>query len=345
MEIHSTLFKKYVIIFAILLAVMSSKAQSTVRPLHRKAKKISTVKKDGICASAQSPVLDATKPEIQALSKDTAPPQEAGAEKIETSLLEMFKDQKFQEFLSAHYQDFHKKEKTSKQISVEEQERKRFYTEYLAKYYPKVFVIRQQFFAQMTLDQMVAVLKEIVDVFTEKPWFYFVDKQDEFIIVRYWEYIVDQLSFISDFLRKSYVDMKTKKVIDPKKASSIGSLFGYNRNANQTQKQDVKSLLTALDERQKNAVHEFYALCFDYLIKLFNEGILLRNSRLANRFLQDLDFVMNKLVGSEFEPDYQEVLKTCKELLKILEYKYGLEQYDDLDDDSYPGNHGMARGY
>lgn len=324
---------------------MSSKAQSKVKPQHRKAKKVSALKKNEIFASTPSTVLNADNLEIQTLPKDTAPAQEAGAEKIETSLLEMFKDQKFQEFLSAQYQDFDKKEKTPKQLSVEEQERKRFYTEYLAKYYPKVFVIRQQFFAQMTIDQMVAVLKEIVDVFTEKPWFYFVDKQDEFVIVRYWEYIVDQLSFISDFLRKSYVDMKTKKVMDPKKASSFGSLFGYNRNANQAQKQEVKPLLSALDERQKKAVHEFYALCFDYLIKLFNEGILLKDSRLANRFLQDLDFVMNKLVGSEFEPDYQEVLKTCKELLKILEYKYGLEQYDDLDDDSYPGNHGMARGY
>lgn|GEM_PF-5191551 len=265
-------------------------------------------------------------------------------------VVEMFKDPNFKELLSDQYRDFqkdlsHKKRAVDPKTLEEEQERKRFYTDYLAKYYPKVFVIRNQFFAHMTVDQMVIALQEIVDVFTEKPWFYFVDKQDNFVIVRYWEYIVDQLSFVSDFLRKAYVDSKTGSVVLPQSGVSMfGSPFGSSMQA---RRPAVKSLLQALNERQKKSVHAFYALSFDYLIKLFNEGILLKSTRLASRFLQDLEFVMNKLQGSEFESDYYEVLKTCKELINILRHKYGVEAYDGLDDESFVSRNrsGMRGGY
>lgn len=275
-------------------------------------------------------------------------PQPVTDQKLSAELAEMFKNPNFKEFLSDNYQQLHKGSGHSSRpldpkILQEEQDRKRFYVEYLAKYYPKVFVIRSRFFAHMTLDQMAASLQEIVDVFTEKPWFYFVDKQENFIIVRYWEYIVDQLSFISDFLRKSYADVKTGTIIVPKQGVGVlGSSF-----ASQMQRSAIRPLLAALNERQKKSVYQFYALSFDYLIKLFNEGILLKDTRLASRFLQDLQFVTNQLQGSEFESDYYEVLKTCKELLNILKHKYGVEEYDDLDDESFmrSGRNGMRGGY
>ena len=147
-------------------------------------------------------------------------PQPVADQKLVAELSEMFKNPNFKEFLSDNYQQLHKEpghglRHFDAKYLQEEQDRKRFYQEYLAKYYPKVFVIRSRFFAQMTLDQMTGALQEIVDVFTEKPWFYFVDKQENFVVVRYWEYIVDQLSFVSDFLRKSYADVKAGTVVAP----------------------------------------------------------------------------------------------------------------------------------
>ena len=47
----------------------------------------------------------------------------------------------------------------------------------------------------MTPDQIAKALEDIVDMFTQEPWFYFVDKQQCYIAF-YWEYILDQLSFI-----------------------------------------------------------------------------------------------------------------------------------------------------
>ncbi|MBS1987662.1 hypothetical protein JST56_01590 [Candidatus Dependentiae bacterium] len=277
-------------------------------------------------------------------------PQPVIDQKLTAELAEMFKNPNFKEFLSDNYQQLHKVSDQGlrpldPQALQEEQDRKRFYAEYLAKYYPKVFVIRSRFFAHMTLDQMTAALQEIVDVFTEKPWFYFVDKQDNFVVVRYWEYIVDQLSFVSDFLRKAYADVKAGTVVVPQ--PGVGFFGSPFRFLTQAQRTTIRPLLAALNERQKKSIYEFYALSFDYLIKLFNEGILLKDTRLASRFLHDLEFVMNKLQGSEFEPDYYEVLKTCKELLNILKHKYGVEEYDDVDDESLmrSGGNGMRVGY
>lgn len=282
-----------------------------------------------------SKAQEATKKETPSSSEaNSALLDKKDSEATKTSLSTMFADKNFQEFLSLTYKEFHAEQKNKAQRTKEEEERKRFYTEYLEKYYPKVFVIRRQFFSHMTIDQVIPALQEIIEIFTEKPWFYFTNKKEEFVIVRYWEYIVDQLSFISDFFRKTYIDPLDNKIISPDQISRYGSPYMMNRALSKANRPILKSFFSVLNDRQKRVVHQFYALCFDYLIKLFNEGILLKDSRLANRFLQDLNFVADKLQGSEFEADYQEVLKTCKELLKILEHKYGLDAYEDLDDDS-----------
>ncbi len=247
----------------------------------------------------------------------------------DNSLVKMLKDPQFQAFLESEYGTSFVNKKHPPSTNNLDLLRRCFNKDYLEKYYPKVFVIRERFFSDMSIDHMLVILKEIVEVFAENPWIYFANEKDNFVVIRYWEYIVDQLSFINEFLRKAYFDTSSKKIIAPKHIDS----FSSKMIGGQYPQQNIRPLFIVFDEKQKRVVSEFYALCFDYLIKLFNEGILLKDPKISDRFLCDLDFVMEKLHGSEFEPDYQEVLKTCKELRKILDYKCGIDDYDGLDDD------------
>ncbi|MFH0898494.1 MAG: hypothetical protein V1855_02870 [bacterium] len=200
-----------------------------------------------------------------------------------------------------------------------------FYKDYLQKYYPKVFVIRELFFENMEPEQIALALGDIVALFTQEPWFYFVDKKKQCDLAFYWEYILDQVSFISEFLNIARVDLKTKSVFMPEQEEigfSFGFLFaeqGFSGHAHGM----TKNLFEYLKEQGVEVVFDFYALCFDYVIKLFNENILLKNTRKVERCFSDLKFILKKLDQSVYEKDYQDVLKTCKELMDKLKTKLG----------------------
>ena len=197
-----------------------------------------------------------------------------------------------------------------------------FQSDYLEKYYPKAYVIRESFFACMTPDQLDAALAAVVAILTEKPWYYFADKQDAIKIGTYWEHIVDQCSLISEFLKKARVDLTTNNVFLPEtlKSDLSGNYFGSSY-LQPGKKKLEKGLLLYFKEKNKTAVWDFYALCFDYLIKLFNEGFLLRDLKQVCRYFDELEFVMSKLRGTKYEKSYQEVMKNCKELITLLKNK------------------------
>jgi hypothetical protein len=183
-----------------------------------------------------------------------------------------------------------------------------FYNDYLSKYYPKVFAIRAQFVSSMSPEQIAEALQEITKIFAYQPWFYFVNKQRGFNVARYWEYIIDQCSFINDFFKKARINSETKKV------------FTYSDSGIQA-KNKSQSLYLFLKKINPSAIHNFYALCFDYLIKLFNEGILLKDKEQVNKYFHELEFVIARLRNSKYEIDYQEAIKTCKELKNLLKKK------------------------
>ena len=69
----------------------------------------------------------------------------------------------------------------------------------------------------------------------------------------------------------------------------------------------------------------FRSLCFDYLKKMFNEGILLPDVYQAMTILSELQFVTDKLRSSVYEAEYQEHLRQANELLTMLKQKQGID--------------------
>ena len=200
-----------------------------------------------------------------------------------------------------------------------------FYQEYLAKYYPKALVITNHFFAAMTPEAVEAALQDIVMLLADRPFFYFMNDQKKFKVTAYWECIVDQLSLINEFLCIAYIN-KDRSISFTDDAEQTGF------NAYKPIKRDW--LFDWLLAPGKKVIFDFYALCFDYTIKLFNEGILLPDFTQATRYVGELEWLAEKLRGSIYESDYAEHIKTVKELYDLLKQRMGLtnNQFEEHND-------------
>ena len=205
-----------------------------------------------------------------------------------------------------------------------------FYQDYILQYYPKVFVIRN-LFECMVVEDVERALNDITLLFARQPWLYFVNASSQLKVPMYWEYIVDQCSFMNDFLQKARVDMTTKKIIYPKSTLNRNFMPGNKLAASASQ---TKNLYLYLKTTAKGCIYDFYALCFDYLIKLFNEGILLKNSKQVQRYLYELEFVVERLRGSRYESDYHEVVRICKELMNKLKKTLNVEELQESKHDN-----------
>ncbi len=190
-----------------------------------------------------------------------------------------------------------------------------FHQDYLSKYYPKALVITNHFFAAMTPEAVEAALNDIVILLADRPFFYFMNDQKKFKVTAYWECIVDQLSLINEFLCIAFIN-QDRSISFTDDAEKIGF------NAYQLTKREW--LFDWLIAPGKKIIFDFYALCFDYTIKLFNEGILLPDFVQATRYLGELEWLAEKLRGSIYESDYAESIKTAKELYDLLKQRMGL---------------------
>jgi hypothetical protein len=202
-----------------------------------------------------------------------------------------------------------------------------FYFEYISKFYPKAYAIRQKFLA-MTPEHVAAALNDIVCVFVKEPWFYFQDTPSGFKLSHYWEYVLDQCGILHHFLGRAKVDLKTNKISFGDDFVSGDYCFWETWGEVQPKKQNL------LDYLRKNFLGvytDFYALSFDYAVKFFNEGILLKDIKQANRFFNEIESIFEKLRDTPREFDYYESIKICKELLGILKHKLGVKpEFDDL---------------
>jgi len=202
-------------------------------------------------------------------------------------------------------------------------ERFDFYKEYIAKYYPKVFVIREKFFAHMDAEEIVDALGEVVKVLSNDTWFYIQDNPKNFKRGRYWEYVIDQLSYFNQFLENARIDACTGVVFLPDEDDDL-YLEWLLPPSLQTQTNDSIEMLEYLQETNNmSVIYDFYALSFDFLIKLFNEGILFYDASQAYSYLSELEYVVEKLEGSEYEAEYKEHFATCKQLLSLLRQQLG----------------------
>lgn len=197
-----------------------------------------------------------------------------------------------------------------------------FYYDYISKYYPRAYVIRQKFI-NMTPKQVAESLNDIVYVFVKEPWFYFQDTPVGFKLTHYWEYVLDQCGILHNFLRRAKVDLKTNKI-------SISNGFDfedYSFYFYETENSSLPKKQNLLEYLKKNfisAYTAFYSLSFDYAVKFFNEGILLKDIKQANKYFSEIELIFEKLHDTPKESDYYESIKICKELLEILKRKLGM---------------------
>lgn len=216
-----------------------------------------------------------------------------------------------------------------KMRSFEQDEKlSKFYTEYIEKYYPKAYVIRQKFL-DMTPEQIAEALNDIVHVFTKEPWFYFQNSPKGFRLIYYWEYVIDQCGIIHDFLKHAKVDLTTK-IITLENSFSWEDYSSYFNYQEDMQVQRTQTLLSYLQKNYINSYTAFFALAFDYQIKFFNESILLKNLNQANKYFSEIEYILEKLRNTPKEADYYETTKTCKELLGILKKKLGIDTLNGL---------------
>jgi hypothetical protein len=206
------------------------------------------------------------------------------------------------------------------------QERRDFYRDYIAKYYPKAMVICEDHLARMTPEQIAQTLARVITIFTEQPWFYFVNNPKGFKLIHYWEFVVDQLSIFHTFIGKVRIRKKDNSLWI---LQGDDELIAYWASGGSAFREST-ALVDYLADLPNSPLYDFYALSFDYLIKLFNEGILLSIPSQALSYFAELEFIMDKLHGSSYEAEYQEHLTTAQELLMLLKHQLGLDEQKNL---------------
>ncbi len=196
---------------------------------------------------------------------------------------------------------------------------KKFYREYLLKYYPRA-AVAEDYFYKMCPVALDAALSEIVDVLSRNEWFYYQNKPEGFKSGEYWEITLNQCYRYSSFLSSAMVNEKNKVV--PKEGSSFHlGMHGFGVSG--AKEGLLIPLLDYFNFHGKTSHFCFYAEYADRLVKMFNEGI--GNFELAkvykyNRFFQNS---LEKLRGFSDCPMYEESAKTQKELIELLRHNLG----------------------
>ncbi len=195
-----------------------------------------------------------------------------------------------------------------------------FYKNYLEKYYPKVNVIKQQWMTVLP-DDIEKALGDIVAVLAYDPWLYFANTPKGFKVTRHWECVVDQLSYINTFLSKAWISVDGKKICMP----SYHEILNGPPGATKTGPKPTQ-LVKYLTRPGRTTIYDFYALCFDYIIKLFNEGVLMQEITQAVHYFIELETMAEKLRGSAHESEYMESIRTAHELLNLLKQRLGIDR-------------------
>ena len=241
----------------------------------------------------------------------------------------MLNDPKVQALFDEQQQQV-KRSATGSELAAQQQknyqERRDFYHDYLAQYYPKAMVICEEHLARMKPDEIAQALTQVIATFTEQPWFYFVNQPKGFKLVHYWEFVVDQLCMIHTFIGKVRIWKKDNTLWILQGDDELVSHWASGGTAFR----ETTALFDYLADLPNSPLYDLYALSFDYLIKLFNEGILLQIPTQALSYFAELEFIMDKLHGSVYKARYQEHLTTAQELLMLLKHRLGLDEQKNL---------------
>lgn len=238
------------------------------------------------------------------------------------------------------------KDKTKK----ESEQKQLAFKKFLEKYYPKVFLICEKFFYFMTPQDIAKSLQDISNMINQNPYLYFEFlfkeiekklteqekiewKKNSFDLKTlksifnnkslnkwikngggYYKIIADQLAYYNYFIENCYVDL-TDNSVDINLPSDYDFYFLYSIEKKDSTKIKLR------DYWAKNgvtSVYDFYALCFDFWVKLFLNAILEKNRARASSYLFDLKTLTDKLTGSVYESERRENLKIYEQLFDIL---------------------------
>ncbi|MCK4651451.1 hypothetical protein KAT08_04740 [Candidatus Babeliales bacterium] len=231
------------------------------------------------------------------------------------------------------------------------------FNEYIERCFPKVFVIREKFFLNMTPEQIAKALEGVVKMLTFKPWLYLehMFQQIEKVLspkeLEEWADLKYNINYLLNYAKKNNLDFVNFKkwlksgggfwefiadqlslynnfiercVVDLKdgviflEKDFCNDRFGFSFNEKKKNKKNEIRLKDYWEQKDIKSHHDLYALCFDYWGKLFLEAILIQDLRLAFRYYESLKKIMDKLRDTVYESERLEDIKRYKELLDIL---------------------------
>lgn len=207
---------------------------------------------------------------------------------------------------------------------------KDLYRNYITVYYPKVYVIIEQYLLAMCPIAADKALGQIVDIYRDMLWFYYQNKPAGFYAGEFWENVIEQCSILMTFVKRARVDFTTNTLFLPGYVSPLEAMAAS----------DSIQLLDYWKQAGKTRVYDFFAFYFDLRLKMFNEGIRFKIYSQATRYKRKLEKSLVDLRGSAYESRYQEAMNKSKELLALLRQRIGIEErlshvwLDDDDRDS-----------
>lgn len=196
--------------------------------------------------------------------------------------------------------------------ALPQQEGAPFYNECVYDYYPKAYVMTQTYFTQMCPEAVDSALYEIVRVLTYDTWFYFSNQKDTFQWAAFWERVITVCELFDQFLSNARVDPTTKYVYEPAPSSEGDGELSIMY---------VPDLISWWCFTGKKAMFDFYALFFDYYLKLFNEGIKLEKEEKVEVYYQMLEDILVRLEGSDYYLKYEKALQRSQRLQSLLHEK------------------------
>ena len=187
-------------------------------------------------------------------------------------------------------------------IDVDSKSGKEFYNRRLAVFFCRALWIVDHFY-EMCPGVIASSLDEVVELMSDIPWYYFQNTENNFNLGEHWEIILGQYDTISSFLETALVDPEANKVLrrTNKFRKGLIHIENYWRNA-------------GID-----IYYKFHAHHFDYVAKMFNEGIRLKDFNQAERYYSLANQVIKRLNGSvKYESYYKEKMKIYEVLLEEL---------------------------
>ncbi len=272
--------------------------------------------------SADAPTTIATEPSTflsDSIASDKSPVP-VSAPEAKQALETMLASGDFKPIEFVHFDDNNKQAQPTQE--------QKFYSSYLAPYYPRACVIGGYHFCKQTPEEVDAAIADTVKMFKDEPWFYFVDKPEQFNHARYWEYIVDQMSIMHEFLVRLRVDPVTKKIYHPAQGTPATA-------------KGAKYLLDYLLDDCSDAAAQSIAIGYDYVNRLFIDAIKREDVRDAVKYLAELEYLEENLRTTHFDRDYHEHMTTVvRSLFELLKKRHKItdEEIDELRSKKKPGS-------